>query len=190
MYGSGDMRHPAIDILQENSSRILDFAYRDHQIIKGKPKLANLPAAYVENDNEALTLLITLYDEVIQTELILSYTIYEDLPVICRNTYIRNCGQQKLVLNQIMSMSLDLPDQDYEMIELTGAWSRERNVKNRKLEHGIQSIYSLRGCSSNNFNPFIALKRENCNEYDGEILGLSFVYSDNFLLRLKLIRIM
>lgn len=42
------------------------------------------------------------------------------------------------------------------MIELTGAWFRERNVKNRKLEHGIQSIYSLRGYSSNNFNPFIA----------------------------------
>ena len=32
-----------------------------------------------------------------------------------------------------MSMSLDLPDHNYEMIELTGAWSRERNVKNRKL---------------------------------------------------------
>lgn len=95
-----------------------------------------MPATYVENDSEAQTLLITLYDEVIQTELILSYTIYEDLPVICRNTYIKNWGKQKLVLNQIMSMSLDLPDYNYEMIELTGAWSRERNVKNRKLEHG------------------------------------------------------
>ena len=185
VYGSGDMRHPAIDILQENGSRILDFKYRDHHIIKGKPKLANLPATYVENDDEAVTLLITLYDEVIKTELILSYTIYEDLAVICRNSFIRNCSQQKLIINQIMSMSLDLPDQNYEMIELTGAWSRERSVKNRKLEHGIQSIYSLRGCSSNNFNPFIALKRENCNEYDGEVLGFSFVYSGNFLAQVE-----
>ena len=185
VYGSGDMRHPAIDILQENGSRILNFKYRDHHIINGKPKLANLPATYVENDDEAMTLLITLYDEVIKTELILSYTIYEDLAVICRNSFIRNCSQQKLIINQIMSMSLDLPDQNYEMVELTGAWSRERSVKNRKLEHGIQSIYSLRGCSSNNFNPFIALKRENCNEYDGEVLGFSFVYSGNFLAQVE-----
>ena len=67
---------------------------------------------------------------------------------------------KKKTLEQVMSMSLDLPDKEYEMIELTGAWARERSIKERKLEHGIQSIYSLRGCSSNNFNPFIALKRE------------------------------
>ena len=32
----------------------------------------------------------------------------------------------------MMSMSLDLPDQDYEMIELTGSWARERSIKNKK----------------------------------------------------------
>lgn len=45
-YGSGDMRHPAIDIPQENGSRILDFTYQDHQIVKGKPKLADLSVIY------------------------------------------------------------------------------------------------------------------------------------------------
>lgn len=184
-YGSGDMRHPAIDILQENGSRIVNFAYQSHEIISGKPQLKDLPATYVENNDEATTLLITLFDEVIDTKIILSYTIYENLAVITRNAYIENCGNQKLILNQAMSMSLDLPDKDYEMIELTGAWSRERSIKNRKLEHGIQSIYSLRGCSSNNFNPFIALKRNDCTEYDGEVLGFSFVYSGNFLAQVE-----
>lgn len=184
-YGSGDMRHPAIDIIQENGSRIVEFIYEDHQIIAGKPKLDNLPATYVENNQEAVTLLVTLVDKVINVRIVLTYTIYENLPVITRNAYIKNYGEQKIILNQAMSMSLDLPDKDYEMIELTGAWSRERSVKERKLEHGIQSIYSLRGCSSNNFNPFIALKRENCNEYDGEVLGFSFVYSGNFLAQVE-----
>lgn len=184
-YGSGDMRHPAIDIIQENGSRILHLEYQSHKIIKGKPKLQNLPATYVDNDNEATTLCVTLYDQVIDIKIVLSYTIYEDIPVMTRHAYIENCGIQKLVLNQAMSMSLDLPDQDYEMIELTGAWARERYVKNRKLEHGIQSVYSLRGCSSNNFNPFIALKREDCTEYDGEVLGLSFVYSGNFIAQVE-----
>ncbi len=185
IYGTGDMRHPAIDIILENGSHIVNFEYKQHEIIKGKPQLDNLPATYVEDENEATTLKITLYDEVIQTYLILSYTIYENRNAITRNAYIKNMGYQKININQIMSMSLDLPDKDYEMIELTGAWARERHVKNRKLEHGIQSIYSLRGCSSNAFNPFIALKREHCDEYQGEVLGFSFVYSGNFLAQVE-----
>ena len=156
-YGSGDMRHPAIEIAQANGSRIISFNYQGHTIISGKPKLDKLPATYVESPDEATTLLITLYDNIIDSKIILSYTIFENMPVITRNAYIENCGEQKITLEQVMSMSLDLPDKEYEMIELTGAWARERSIKERKLEHGIQSIYSLRGCSSNNFNPFIAL---------------------------------
>ena len=184
-YGTGDMRHPAIDILQENGSRIIDFKYKSYEIIKGKPKLKDLPATYVENEDEAETLLVTLYDELIDTKLVLSYTIFRDKPVIARNAYIENCGKQELVLNRAMSLSLDLPDKDYDMIELTGAWSRERHIKTRRLEHGIQSIYSLRGISSANFNPFIALKRYNCDEHTGEVLGFSFVYSGNFLAQVE-----
>ena len=185
VYGSGDLRHPAIDITQENGRHILNFEYVNHQIIQGKPQLDHLPATYVEKEDEAQTLIITLYDDVIDTKLQLSYTIYHDLPVITRNAFIINEGKQKLRLNQMMSMSLDLPDQDYEMIELTGSWARERSIKTRKLTEGIQSIYSLRGCSSHQFNPFIALKRENCKETNGEVLGFSLVYSGNFLAQVE-----
>lgn len=180
-FGSGDMRHPAIDIIQENGSHILDLQYKSYEIITGKPSLRDLPATYVEDEAEATTLFITLYDALIEIKVILSYTIYETYAAITRNAFIENCGSQKITLNQAMSISMDLPDKDYEMVELTGAWSRERSIKERKLEHGIQSVYSLRGCSSSNFNPFIALKRENTTEYDGEVLGFSFVYSGNFL---------
>ena len=43
-YGSGDMRHPAIEIAQANGSRIISFNYQGHTIISGKPKLDKLPA--------------------------------------------------------------------------------------------------------------------------------------------------
>ena len=184
-YGHGDMRHPAIDIIQENGSHILDFQYQSHTIFNGKKPLKDLPATYVENENEATTLTVTLYDEVIQCTCLLTYTIYEELPVITRHVEIQNQGQSELILNHIMSMSLDLPDSDFDMLELTGAWSRERHVKTRSLTHGIQSIYSLRGHSSHHFNPFIALKRKNCDEYNGEVYGLSFVYSGNFLAQVE-----
>ena len=62
------------------------------------------------------------------------------MPVITRNAYIENCGEQKITLEQVMSMSLDLPDKEYEMIELTGAWARERSIKERNAR-AWNSIY-------------------------------------------------
>lgn len=184
-YGTGDMRLPAIDILQENGSRILDFQFKDFHVYQGKKKLPSLPATYVESEKEATTLEVILVDKLIQAELVLSYTIFEQMPVIARNACIKNLGDQQLVLDRAMALSVDLPDMDYEMIELTGAWSRERTVKKRKLEHGIQAIGSLRGCSSNAYNPFIALARNGCDEYAGEVMGFSFVYSGNFLAQVE-----
>ena len=44
VYGTTDFRRPAIEILQPNGSRICDFRYKGHEIMKGKPGLAGLPA--------------------------------------------------------------------------------------------------------------------------------------------------
>lgn len=180
-YGTGDMRYPAYEILQKNGSRISEFVYKEHQIYQGKPKLSGLPATYVEKETEATTLEIYLEDQITQTELILTYTIFENLSAIARNARFCHHGEDAVMLNRAMSISVDLPDREYEMIELTGAWARERSVKKRKLEHGIQAVYSMRGCSSHNYNPFLALKRAQTTEDSGEVLGFSLVYSGNFL---------
>lgn len=180
-YGTTDFRYPAFEIKGENGSKITQFEYQSHKIFQGKKKLQGLPATYVEDDQEAETLEMTLYDKVIGTELILSYTIYKDLPVMTRNTRFIHKGKQTIVLNRAMSTSIDLPDSDFEMIHLAGAWSRERHVKVRKLEQGIQGIYSMRGISSAEHNPFIALKRPHTNEDYGEVYGFSLVYSGNHL---------
>lgn len=55
--------------LQANGSRIISFNYQGHTIISGKPKLDKLPATYVESPDEATTLLITLYDNIIVQKL-------------------------------------------------------------------------------------------------------------------------
>lgn len=114
----------------------------------------------MENEKEAQTLEIILYDDLISTRLVLSYTIYEDFPIITRNAKFIYEGEDKVTLTKAMSCSIDLPDYDYEMVHLSGAWSRERHIRNKKLDHGVQSIYSLRGTSSAEHNPFIALKRQ------------------------------
>mgnify|MGYP000469629883 FL=1 len=116
------------------------------------------------------------------TDLILSYTIYEAYPVITRNTKFAHKGKEKIVLERAMSASVEFLDMDYEMVQLSGGWSRERYVKNRKLEMGIQSIQSLNGtCCGAEHNPFLALKRPHTTESQGEVYGFSLVYSGNYL---------
>ena len=144
-YGTTDFREPAFEILQKNGSRITDFKYRSNHIFKGKKKLKGLPATYVESEDEATTLEIILYDDLINVELTLSYTIFEDHPIITRSAGYKNCGSDELYITGCMSSSLDLPSDEYEMVQLSGAWSRERYIKTRKLQPGIQSIYSARG---------------------------------------------
>lgn len=180
-YGTTDFRKPAIKILQENGSRITDFKYDSHKIINGKPKVEGLPSTYVESSNEATTLEIKLIDSVLNCELYLTYTIYENRAVITRNSRLENKGNQKLIIENLMSTSIDFPDYDYQMIHLSGAWGRERHIKTRNLEKGCQYIDSTRGSSSAHQNPFIALKRKNTNEHSGEVFGFSLVYSGNFL---------
>ena len=91
-------------------------------------------------------------------------------------------GSEKIVLDKIMSASVEFNDMDYEMVHLSGGWARERYVKNRKLEMGIQSIQSLNGtCSGAEQNPFLALKRPHTTENQGEVYGFSLVYSGNHL---------
>ncbi len=181
-YGTGDYRSPAFTVLQEDGSRISAFAYVGHNIFNGKKELKPLPATYAESDEEAQTLEIILYDDLIDTELVLSYTIYEEHPVITRNARFTQKGTEKIVLERALSMSVEFGDMDFEMVHLAGAWARERYVKTRKLEMGIQSIQNLHGTgSSAEHNPFLALKRPHTTESQGEVYGFSLVYSGNFL---------
>jgi alpha-galactosidase len=184
-YGTTDFREPAFQILQEDGSRITNFEYESHRIFAGKPKLDGLPATYVEQDDEAATLEITLYDEWIDAELVLSYTVFEGQNVIARQARFVNKGEKKLTLTRAMSASVDFFDADYDMVHLSGSWSRERHVKERTLQSGIQSISSTRGTSSSQQNPFLVLKRKKTTEHEGEAFGFSLVYSGNFLAQVE-----
>lgn len=180
-FGCGDMRFPAYEIERENGSHVVEFVYKEHKIYDDKPKLEGLPATYVESDDEAQTLELVLEDTSINTRIVLLYTIYEAFPVIARSVRFECDSDEKITLLSAMSACVDLPDKDYEMIDLAGVWARERHVRRHKLDYGIQSIYSMRGCSSYQFNPFLALARENADEFQGQVYGFSLVYSGNFL---------
>ncbi len=180
VFGSTDYRQPAIDIQQSNGSRISDFKYDSHKIIKGKPKLDGLPAIYTESEDEAETLAIILKDHVSKVCVELYYTIFITGGIVARSARLWNEGTSSVQIKRAMSLCLDLPDSDYEWVQLSGCWARECHIHKRNLEQGIQSIGSMRGNSSHEQNPFLVLKRQNTNERAGEAIGFSFIYSGNY----------
>lgn len=142
-----------------------------------------MPATYVDNNNESKTLKVYILDLITNVQVELLYTIYRDYPVITRSARIMNKGKDTQIIENISSLSLDLPDANYEWQQLSGAWGRERTVKSRTLQQGIQSIESTRGISSHQHNPFVTLKRKNTDENQGEAIGAVLVYSGNFLIQ-------
>ncbi|MBQ8951223.1 MAG: alpha-galactosidase [Eubacterium sp.] len=179
-FGATDFGTHAYEVEGANGSGVSCFIYKSHRIFKGKKALPGLPATYAGVD-EAMTLEVVLEDELTKVKMILSYTIFEDYPVIARHTVFQNEGTAGVKLKRALSACLDLPDQNYEWMQFSGAWARERMPVVKKLSAGSVSIESKRGISSANQNPFVIVKRPETNDFMGEAIGLSFVYSGNFI---------
>ncbi|RCW44175.1 alpha-galactosidase [Paenibacillus prosopidis] len=179
-YGNSDFRMPAYQVMLPNGTTVTDLRYESHSIRSGKPALAGLPATYTESDDEAATLELTLKDELTGLTVILSYTVFEAFNAITRSARLVNNGTDTLQLLRAFSLSLDFAHDRFEMLQLSGAWTRERYVHTRKLEPGLQSVESRRGSSSHMQNPFVALLSEGANEDHGDVYGVNLVYSGNF----------
>lgn len=179
--GMGDYRGAALIVEPPDGSRVVRPTYASHEIVPGKPELAGLPSTYVEGDEEAETAIIHLADEHTGLEVDLAYTAFAGQPLIARSALIRNAGGAPLRLHAALSASLDLPDAGWQLIQLSGAWGRERHVVRSTLAPGRRSIGSRGGASGHEHNPFVALVRPETTEAAGEAIGLSLVYSGNFL---------
>lgn len=180
-YGTGDYRVPAYQVKLQDGTRITELQYTGYRVLAGKPQLAGLPSVYVESPEEADTLEITLRDDYASLNVILRYTVYRDTDVIARSVELVNDGQAPLDLLRALSASVDFPeDGQFDLIYLSGGWSREANLTRRRLEQGTTALQSRRGMSSHQHNPFAALAKPGTDEHQGEVYGFSLVYSGGF----------
>ena len=173
--GGGDYRMPALTIEQADGSNVVHLGYVSHRIDPGKAAIPGLPSTYLESDDEATSVEIELVDRPSGTEVTLSYTIFRDHPIVARHVRIRNGGESRLRVTTAMSASLDLPDDDWMLVQLSGAWARERHMTDRRLAPGRQSTASLRGASGHEHDPSLILRRATTTETAGEAYGLSLV---------------
>lgn len=177
-YRSADVRPSFVEVdgLENNK---LDFRYVSHKILKGKPKLEDMPYIRDEKD-EAETLEITAKDFNKNVTIILSLSIFERYNVIIRNTKFVNETDKNLWLTKSMSLSQDFPRANYDLIHFPGEWLFERQFRREKITEGTKVIASKTGRSSHEHNPFIMLADTDATETHGEVFAVSFMYSGSF----------
>lgn len=181
VFGRGDLRQTALGFTFNDGSRVTDFQYESHEIFNGKRLLDGLPSVRIEKEEEATSLWIKMKDQLSSLIVILQYTILEKENTIIRSYRIENSGSETIQLDSTLSLNLDLPDSNYDFLNLSGAWCRERHIERHPLHRGVQEVYSLRGHSSHQHNPFLSLVRPYTTENNGEAIGFGFIYSGNHL---------
>lgn len=179
-YGKGDYRDPMIHMRFEDGSRLANFLYQSHEILEDKPHFPEMPEARSSTLEPIETLKVTLRDDVQHVEVDLYYSLFLDANVITRRAVVRNGDVQEILLEKVMSMNIDMPNDDYDLISLDGAWINERQLHEHPLKSGLIRIDSKKGVSSNDHNPFIAIKEKNTDENKGRCYGFSLIYSGNF----------
>ncbi|CAD6579714.1 MAG: hypothetical protein TREMPRED_002553 [Tremellales sp. Tagirdzhanova-0007] len=177
--GRGDMRNPAIRI-RHGKSAITRFTYVDYDIISGKPKLDGLPSTFSsEKAEEAKTLIIHLEDKIGTNDIhvYLSYSVFASSPAIARSLRIVNKGSEPIVIERAASFSVDMPNDAWDMVHLTGTSNRETQFVRQKVYDGNQGFQSNNGASSHAHAPFLALVSSNATETTGHAYGFNLVYS-------------
>ena len=175
--GVGDFRTPALSVKNEKGNEAAELFYDSHKMIKGKTVTGKLPGTFGET---ADVLEVTLKDPVLDLSVILRYGVFNDVDVITRSVIVKNEGDKPLTLTRVLSLSLDTDDRDYELITLYGSWARERTIDRKPLRHGHQGVSSMRGITSHQEHPFMALVTPETTQKTGDVYGFNFVYSGNF----------
>ena len=178
-FDSGDFRTCSLKIRNSFGDSSVNLVYASHRIFKGRVELDGLPFADADDSTETLELV--MIDARTSIEVRLYYTVFPNEDVISRYARITNGGEGAAVIEKCMSLLLDIPRHDLDMITLCGGYAREREYQRVPLHGGSQSIFSRRGFSSHHFNPFMALCSRDADERGGEAYGFNFVYSGNFL---------
>lgn len=182
--GFGDYRIPAITVTQQNGIEFINPIFKSWKILSEKPQLDGLPSTFAGN-SKVETLEILCEDKQAGLQIFLYYSIFDDKGIITRHQKIVNTGNQTLKLQNVQSLSIELPAQDYDFLSLFGTHAKEANINRFPIHHGIQKIESVRGSSSPQHQPFFALMSPQTTENNGEVYGFHLVYSGNFIAQVE-----
>lgn len=184
-HGLGDYREDCLRVLTQGGNTVCGLRYLSHRIFQGKPRLEGLPATF-GGEEDCTTLELLAEDLVVHLQVNLLYTAFENLDVITRSVRVENAGREHIRLTKVFSACLDIDNRNYDLITLHGSWARERQIQRQPICYGKQSASSVRGESGHQDHPFMALAEKTATQNRGEVYGMHFVYSGNFIAQAEL----
>lgn len=179
--GLGDYREGAVEIIDADGHRVIGLTYDGYEIKEGKPALKGLPSTFESEKGKAKTLEIYASDKVLNIKAVLRYSVFDDNDAILRSTELINRSDKPVFVTKVMSTSIDMDSEDYELLTLHGSWARERQIDIRPIGYGKTGVGSVKGESSHQEHPFMALVSNGASQEQGRVYGFSFIYSGNFL---------
>ncbi|MDR1559851.1 MAG: alpha-galactosidase, partial [Clostridiales bacterium] len=179
IFGTGDFRESCIAARDSAGFTGSAVKYTGYRTYKGKKPINGLPATFGTAD-DCDTLEIICEDPGLGLRITLFYTAFERLDVIARRVEIKNVGGGPVFLDRVLSCCIDMDNNDFDMITLHGSWARERAITRVPIANGKRGVFSPRGESSHQEQPFFALANKNATRESGEVYAFHFVYSGNF----------
>lgn len=171
-FGRGDFRVPSI-VVRSKDSMSTDLRYVSHEILPQKPRIG-LPQLRGASE----TLAVVLRDDKLSLKLTLFYTPLAE--GLCRSALLENEGDETLFVDTLASAQVDFPEDEYELVHLSGRPNKERNLVRERASEGIKTISSTRGITSHQHNNFFAVLERGADEERGAAYGFNLVYSGNF----------
>jgi len=183
---NGDFRVPAFGVRDSRGYPVTGPFELDVDVYRGKRKIPGMPSARTCPDEDIQTVEIRMFDNSSGLATVLSYTMFPEYDAVTRHAAFHNRGKKPVRIEKAASTSMDMPNENYELLYLHGAWARERQVIRKSLQPGTVSFGSTRGISSHQFSPSFVLLKPETNEFSGEAFGYSLIYSGNFLTEIEL----
>ena len=178
--GSGWYGEPAVAATNAKGDDMVQLTYVSHAIYMGKNRLPGLPATFARREGDAETLEIELMDRLTGLRVTAVYGVFERTGAITRSLRLKNESGEDMQINGVLSASAPVHGSGYDVIHLKGAWARERHVMRQTQGEGEYRIFSQRGASGHEANPFLALCERSATEFSGEVWAVSLVYSGSF----------
>ncbi|MCR4793375.1 MAG: alpha-galactosidase [Lachnospiraceae bacterium] len=192
--GTGDYRNPVICVRDAGGHDSSLFTYVSHRIYEGKEEISaemtdgrkvRMPAAFPGKAG-AQTLRIVLEEKVLGLRAYLSYSVFDDSDAILKSVRLTNESDTTVILDKLLSSNLDLDlscfeNHEPDIVTLSGSWARERRMDRRRISRGNSEVYSTRGESSHQFQPFMALCENGADDSKGRIYAQTLIWSGNFV---------
>ncbi len=164
--GRGDYRESPIEI-----GRATDLRYESHEILEGEARMEQgMPQAHGAEQ----TLIITLR----QKDLICKLYFGAFPDGITRRTVLYNTAEEPVLLQKLMSFSMDLFG-DFDMTSFHGSWISEMRKETHRVQMAKVVNESSTGASSNRHNPGFLLSAPNATQEHGLVYGINLIYSGN-----------